>query len=157
MRGCVSAVCPTPQGKEKFSFLGEHPQAPGPSTSSGQAGWLRPLHPLPESQLCTRTINRLPGFPIYESVINFVGGVPVAIPLPEDTGFQFDLDLFERGGRKAGEVAGLPLNGAGVGVLSGSAFGECGEGYLRLSYANTEANLRLALDRMRPVFERLDG
>src|SRR5574337_83021 len=27
-----------------------------------------------------------PGFPIYESVINFVGGVPVAIPLREETG-----------------------------------------------------------------------
>ena len=27
-----------------------------------------------------------------------------------------------------------------------------GEGYLRLSYANSEANLREALERMRPVF-----
>src|SRR5262245_61864312 len=37
-----------------------------------------------------------PGFPIYESVINFVGGVPVAIPLREESGFGFDLELFER-------------------------------------------------------------
>ena len=37
-----------------------------------------------------------PGFPIYESVINFVGGVPVPIPLREETGFGFDLELFER-------------------------------------------------------------
>src|SRR6185436_8030768 len=37
-----------------------------------------------------------PGFPIYESVINFVGGVPVPIPLREDTGFGFDLEEFER-------------------------------------------------------------
>ena len=37
-----------------------------------------------------------PGFPIYESVINFVGGVPVPIPLREESGFQFDLDVFER-------------------------------------------------------------
>src|SRR4030095_11980827 len=37
-----------------------------------------------------------PGFPIYESVINFVGGVPVPIPLREESGFGFDLDLFER-------------------------------------------------------------
>ena len=36
---------PYPPEKEKVLFLGEHPQAPGPSTSSGQAGWLRPLHP----------------------------------------------------------------------------------------------------------------
>src|SRR5256712_1284631 len=37
-----------------------------------------------------------PGFPIYESVINFVGGVPVPIPLREDSGVGFDLELFER-------------------------------------------------------------
>src|SRR5437867_1921735 len=37
-----------------------------------------------------------PGFPIYESVINFVGGVPVPIPLREASGFGFDLELFER-------------------------------------------------------------
>src|SRR5438046_9638871 len=37
-----------------------------------------------------------PGFPIYESVINFVGGKPVPIPLLEARGFGFDLELFER-------------------------------------------------------------
>src|ERR1051326_1668521 len=37
-----------------------------------------------------------PGFPIYESVINFVGGVPVPIPLREEEDFGFDLDVFER-------------------------------------------------------------
>ncbi len=37
-----------------------------------------------------------PGFPIYESVINFVGGVPVPIPLVEETGFGFDLRELER-------------------------------------------------------------
>ena len=37
-----------------------------------------------------------PGFPIYESVINFVGGVPVPIPLREESGFGFDLDLLEK-------------------------------------------------------------
>jgi aspartate/methionine/tyrosine aminotransferase len=37
-----------------------------------------------------------PGFPIYESVINFVGGVPVPIPLLEETGFGFDLQELER-------------------------------------------------------------
>src|SRR5438093_8210050 len=37
-----------------------------------------------------------PGFPIYESVINFVGAVPVPIPLREENGFGFDLGIFER-------------------------------------------------------------
>jgi aspartate/methionine/tyrosine aminotransferase len=36
-----------------------------------------------------------PGFPIYESCINFVGGVPVPIPLREETGFGFDMERFE--------------------------------------------------------------
>jgi len=45
------------------------------------------------------------------------------------------------------------LNEAGVAALSGGAFGAHGEGYLRFSYASSEANLRKALERMRPVFE----
>jgi aspartate aminotransferase len=35
-----------------------------------------------------------PGFPIYESVINFLGATPVPIPLVESRGFSFDLDTF---------------------------------------------------------------
>ena len=35
-----------------------------------------------------------PGFPIYESVINFVGGTPVALPLWEENDFRFNPDEF---------------------------------------------------------------
>ncbi len=35
-----------------------------------------------------------PGFPIYESMIRFLGAKPVPIPLEESRGFSFDLDLF---------------------------------------------------------------
>jgi aspartate/methionine/tyrosine aminotransferase len=35
-----------------------------------------------------------PGFPIYESMVRFLGGVPVPIPLVESRGFSFDLDVF---------------------------------------------------------------
>ncbi len=34
-----------------------------------------------------------PGFPIYESMIRFLGAIPVPIPLLEIRGFSFDLDL----------------------------------------------------------------
>lgn len=36
-----------------------------------------------------------PGFPIYESMINFLGARPVPIPLIEERGFSFDLNLFQ--------------------------------------------------------------
>ena len=36
-----------------------------------------------------------PGFPIYESMIKFLGAKAIAIPLLEDQGFAFDLDLLE--------------------------------------------------------------
>ncbi len=36
-----------------------------------------------------------PGFPIYESMIKFQGGVPVPVPLVEERGFSFDLDVLE--------------------------------------------------------------
>jgi aspartate/methionine/tyrosine aminotransferase len=60
-------------------------------------------------------------------------------------------------GRPSAEVAEALLQEAGVAVLGGSAFGEYGEGYLRLSYANSEANIRTALERMRPVLARFAG
>jgi len=37
-----------------------------------------------------------PGFPIYESVIDFIGAKAVPMPLVESRGFSFDLDLFEK-------------------------------------------------------------
>jgi aspartate/methionine/tyrosine aminotransferase len=35
-----------------------------------------------------------PSFPIYESMINYLGATPVPMPLLEQRGFSFDLDLF---------------------------------------------------------------
>ena len=35
-----------------------------------------------------------PAFPIYESMIGFLGATPVPIPLVEERGFSFDLDVF---------------------------------------------------------------
>jgi aspartate/methionine/tyrosine aminotransferase len=37
-----------------------------------------------------------PSFPIYESVINFLGAKAIPVPLVEDRGFSFDLKTFEQ-------------------------------------------------------------
>lgn len=36
-----------------------------------------------------------PGFPIYESMVRFLEGVPVPVPLVESRGFSFDLDMLK--------------------------------------------------------------
>jgi aspartate/methionine/tyrosine aminotransferase len=46
------------------------------------------------------------------------------------------------------------LDEAGVACLSGTAFGEFGEGYLRFSYANSMENIQEALRRIRGVVQR---
>jgi aspartate aminotransferase len=38
-----------------------------------------------------------PAFPIYESMVNFVGGLPVFVPLRQEHEFRFDLDEFQAG------------------------------------------------------------
>ncbi|MEJ2301676.1 MAG: pyridoxal phosphate-dependent aminotransferase [Anaerolineales bacterium] len=55
------------------------------------------------------------------------------------------------------QVANAILEEAGVAVLPGSSFGRYGEGYLRLSYANSLKNIEIALERMSQVFERWAG
>lgn len=51
-------------------------------------------------------------------------------------------------GMSSKAFADLLLDEHGVAALSGTAFGEYGEGYLRLSYANSEENLAKALERI---------
>jgi len=53
------------------------------------------------------------------------------------------------------KLADALLNEAGVAVLSGTAFGKFGEGYLRLSYANSVENINKALERMRKFLAKL--
>ena len=52
-------------------------------------------------------------------------------------------------GRRSKELADALLNDAGVACLSGTAFGEFGEGYLRFSIANSLENLMDAVERIR--------
>jgi aspartate/methionine/tyrosine aminotransferase len=49
-----------------------------------------------------------PGFPIYQSMIQFLGATPVPIPLIESRGFSFDLDVLRD--RLSGKTKMLVLN-----------------------------------------------
>ena len=55
------------------------------------------------------------------------------------------------------QLADRLLDEAGVAVLAGTAFGEYGEGYLRLSYANSIPNIEKALERIGTVARELAG
>jgi aspartate aminotransferase len=51
------------------------------------------------------------------------------------------------------ELADRMLQEAGVACLSGTAFGQYGEGFVRFSYANSLDNIHLALERIRGLLE----
>jgi aspartate/methionine/tyrosine aminotransferase len=58
-------------------------------------------------------------------------------------------------GMRSSELSDYLLNEAGVAVLSGTAFGEYGEGYLRMSFANSAENIKEALKRIETALEKL--
>ncbi|HVA01766.1 MAG TPA: pyridoxal phosphate-dependent aminotransferase [Terriglobia bacterium] len=76
-------------------------------------------------------LNRIPGFRCRQP-----HGAFYAFPNIRETG------------RSSAALADALLNEAGVACLSGTAFGEWGEGYLRFSFANSVENLQKALDRI---------
>ena len=56
-------------------------------------------------------------------------------------------------GRTGDELAHLLLHEAGVSVLSGTAFGDVGRNHIRLSYANSRAQISRAIEKMRVALE----
>lgn len=54
-------------------------------------------------------------------------------------------------GKSSNELANLILEKAGVALLPGTSFGAQGEGYLRISYANSLENLQRGLEQIREV------
>ncbi len=77
-------------------------------------------------------LNQIAGFRCVEP-----GGAFYAFPNIEGTGYS------------SRQMETLLLEQAGVAVLSGTAFGKHGDGYLRFSYANSVENIRLAMQRIR--------
>ena len=58
-------------------------------------------------------------------------------------------------GMTSAEFATRLLMEEKVAVVPGTAFGECGEGFLRISYAYSLENLKEALGRMQKFIDRL--
>ena len=74
-------------------------------------------------------LNKIPGFSCIKP-----GGAFYAFPNITQTGLRSD------------ELQKKILEDAGVAVISGTSFGEHGEGYLRFSYANSTENILKAVD-----------
>jgi aspartate/methionine/tyrosine aminotransferase len=58
-------------------------------------------------------------------------------------------------GKSSAELQRILMEKAGVAVVAGPSFGEYGEGFIRLSYANSRGNIRAALEAMARALETL--
>ncbi len=70
------------------------------------------------------------------------------INCPEPEGAFYAFPSIKETGISSGEFEDRAMAEAGVALLSGAAFGEFGEGYVRLSYANSQENILKALDSL---------
>src|SRR6201991_4733754 len=76
--------------------------------------------------------------------LNKLPGVSCVVP----KGAFYAFPNVKRTGWKAKDLATALLNDTGVVTIGGPDFGVLGEGYMRLSYANSTENILKALDRM---------
>lgn len=84
--------------------------------------------------------------------LNSIKGIKCALP----QGAFYAFPNITGTGLKSKELADYLLENANVAVLGGTAFGEYGEGYLRMSYANSIENIEKALDRIGKAVESLN-
>ena len=87
------------------------------------------------------------------SGLNEIPGISVKVP----KGAFYVFPNIKKTGNKSKEVAEYLLNKAGVATLSGTSFGEYGEGYIRFSYATSRENIKLGLEKVKEAFPKLMG
>ncbi len=75
----------------------------------------------------------------------------------EPLGAFYTFPSIKRFGMTSDEFANRLLKEEKVAVVPGTAFGDCGEGYLRISYAYSLKNLKEALGRLERFVKRLEG
>jgi aspartate/methionine/tyrosine aminotransferase len=81
--------------------------------------------------------------------LNALPGISARTPL----GAFYAFPNIKATGWKAKPLASALLEKAGVATIGGPDFGILGEGYIRLSYANSRENISLALERIREFLE----
>ncbi|MFQ6028494.1 MAG: pyridoxal phosphate-dependent aminotransferase [Dehalococcoidia bacterium] len=74
---------------------------------------------------------------------------------PEPEGAFYAFPSIKETGLTSAEFEDRALQEAGVALLSGLGFGKYGEGYIRLSYANSQENIKKALDRLEKLVRGL--
>jgi len=87
-------------------------------------------------------------------MVTGLNGIP-GIRCPTPRGAFYAFPNVQALGQPSETLADYLLEEAGVAVLPGTAFGSHGEGYLRLSYANSIENIQKALERMGQALETL--
>ena len=75
----------------------------------------------------------------------------------EPFGAFYTFPSIKRFGITSDEFATRLLKEEKVAVVPGTAFGDCGEGFLRISYAYSLESLKKALGRIGRFVKRLDG
>ena len=81
----------------------------------------------------------------------------MGLPCFEPLGAFYAFPCVKEFGMTSDEFATRLLEEQKVAVVPGDAFGECGEGYLRISYAYSLEDLKKALDRMAVFVKKLKG
>lgn len=79
------------------------------------------------------------------------------LPCFEPQGAFYVFPCIKEFGMSSDEFAEQLLREEKVAIVPGTAFGDCGEGYLRISYAYSIDNLRKALVRLQSFVNRLRG
>lgn len=81
----------------------------------------------------------------------------MGLPCFEPFGAFYVFPCIKEFGMTSEEFAQRLLEEERVAVVPGSAFGDCGEGYLRISYAYSLEDLKVALERLSAFVNRLKG
>lgn len=82
--------------------------------------------------------------------MNAIDGISCKVP----KGAFYAFPNITETGWKAKDLASALLEETGVATIGGPDFGILGEGYIRLSYANSEENILRAIERIREFLER---